>query len=462
AAIAAALMVGAVSPSGSGIGGGGFLVYWSAKDRRAYALDFRETAPAALEARMFLRDGKADTHLSQRGGLAVGVPGEVAGFREASRRFGRVPWRRLVLPAAAAARFGFRVTPHTAEDLREVEKEMGTAPGLVRIYSRDGRPLEAAEFLRNPDLAATLDTIAGDGGESFYRGEVGRRIVRTVRAAGGVMTAADLARYRPTWREPVHGTHHGLDVYSMPPPSSGGAIVLEVLNTLDLLPVDWKHPDAPSTLHFIGEAEKHAFSDRAVWFGDPGFVRVPLATLTSREHARRLAALIRAGRTAPAGAYVHQLPADSGTTHVSAMDAEGNACGLTSTINTEFGSLLVADGAGIILNDQMDDFSHPAMVVGGSGGPHIITGTLRVLTCVVDGGLDVGEALTHPRVHHQWSPDALRLERGIPASTVERLRAMGHNASYESPDSAIQAVVAVPGGFRAASDPRKGGRAAAW
>lgn len=500
AAIAAAFMLGVVSPSGSGIGGGGFLIYWCARDGASYALDFREVAPAQLTAKAFVRNGEVDTRLSQVGGLAVGVPGEVAGLREASRRFGRTRWRKLLASSAAVARRGFRASAHTAADIREHVRDLAEEPALSRLYLPEGKALTEGSYFRNPELASTLEMVAADGGESFYRGAIGAAIVRSIRAAGGVLDEADLADYRPIWREPVRGSYRGVELHSMPPPSSGGTILLQVLNVLSRLPVDWKRPNGASTVHYLAEALKHAFSDRARWFGDPAFVKVPVGALTSSAYARRIAARIRPTRVSRSSAYLHQPPSDAGTTHISAMDAEGNAVALTSTINTAFGSMVVADGTGVLLNNEMDDFSigtgvanafglvgseanqpwpgkrplssmsptivteqgRPIIAVGGSGGPRIITGTLRVLTGILDSRLDVGQAIGQPRVHHQWSPDVLRLESGIPAQVASELRGFGHVLAFEANGSAVQAVVSNGQGFRAASDPSKWGRAAAW
>ncbi len=500
AAIATAFALGVVNPASSGLGGGGMLVYWSAAQRRAYALDFRETAPAAISPASFVRDGKPDTRLSQEGGLAVAVPAEVAGLVEASRRLGRLPFARLVTPAAALARRGFLVGPELAGDLEEEGARVRQWPALASLYMPGGRALAEGRWFRNPELAATLESIGADQGRDFYRGRLARRIVEAVRSAGGVMTEADLAGYRPVWRQPLRGVHRGCELFTMPPPSSGGAILLEMLHCLELLPVPWGEPDSSRTLHYLAEVEKHAFADRARYFGDPAFVRVPLAMLLSPAHARRIVSLIDAAQASAPEACVHELPADGGTTHVSTVDADGNACALTSTINTGFGSLLAVPGTGMVLNDEMDDFAIapgvanafglvayeanapapgkrplssmtptiavrdglPVLVVGSSGGPRIITGTLRVLTCVLDGGLDVGAAIDAARVHHQWQPDLLRLDESVPAADVDRLRRMGHHLETSSTYNAVQAIVAGPDGLRAASDPRKSGQAAAY
>jgi gamma-glutamyltranspeptidase/glutathione hydrolase len=506
AAVATAFAVCVVNPSSCGIGGGGFMLIYLGRERRAVALDYREVAPAAAARDMFVRDGKVDPALSLRGGLAVAVPGEVAGLTAALQRYGTRSLATVMQRAIAYARDGFPIGDHLAKEIARSADALRANPALARTFLHaDGSPLAAGETLRRPELAATLQRIARGGARAFYHGEIAARIVRSVRAAGGVLTESDLSTYRPAWRTPLQMTYAGDTVYAMPPPSSAG-ILLEVLGMLRNDDLHALGDNSPTYLHLLAETMKHAFADRAQFYGDPDSTAVPLQRLLAPDNTLALRQRIDATRTLDQGAYgTSALPMtravnDHGTSHLSVMDGHGNAVACTTTINTGFGSLVVAEGTGIILNNEMDDFATqpgvpnvyglvgteanaiapgkrplssmapvivtrdgaPVLAVGGSGGPLILSGTLQVLLNVLAFHYDATAAVAAPRIHDQWVPAVLAVEPGVPASTRDLLARYGHTVKEVPAMGAIQAVRMDAGVFEGASDPRKGGEAAGW
>ncbi len=506
AAVGTAFAVCVVSPSSCGIGGGGFMLIYLARDRRAVALDYREVAPAAASRDMFVRDGKVAAELSLHGGLAVAVPGEVAGLSAALQRYGKLPLATVMQPAIQLARDGFPVGAHLAKEIAQNLAGLRAAPALAHTFLHpDGAPLVAGATLRQPELAVTLERIARNGPQAFYRGDIAARIVRSARAAGGVLTESDLASYRPTWRTPLQTAYDGDVVYAMPPPSSAG-ILLEVLGMLRSDDLRSLGRDSPAYTHLLAEAMKHAFADRAQLYGDPDAVSVPVQRLLSPDNTAALRQRIEATQTLNQKAYgssAAKTPAaarDHGTSHLSVMDADGNAVACTTTINTGFGSMVVAEGTGIILNNEMDDFATQpgvpnvyglvgaeanaiaprkrplssmapiivthdgaaVLAVGGSGGPLILSGTLQVLLNVLNFGLDATLAVAAPRIHDQWMPPVLIVEPGIPAATRDLLARYGHTVKEVPAMGAVQAVRMDAGVFEGASDPRKGGEAVGW
>jgi gamma-glutamyltranspeptidase/glutathione hydrolase len=505
AAVATAFAVCVVNPSSCGIGGGGFMLIYRARAHRTLALDYREAAPAAATRDMFVRAGKVVPELSLHGGLAVAVPGEVAGLTEALRRYGKLPLATVMQPAIRLARDGFPVGAHLAKEITQDLAALRAAPALAHLFLHaDGAPLLAGESLRQPELAATLQRIARGGARAFYHGDIAARIVRSDQAAGGVLTESDLASYRPTWRTPLQATYDGDMVYAMPPPSSAG-VVLEVMGILRGDDLGALGRDSPAYLHLLAEAMKHAFADRAQLYGDPDAVDVPIQRLLAPQNTAALRQRIDAMRTLEQGAYgssaLHAAPTgDHGTSHLSVMDADGNAVACTTTINTGFGSMVVAEGTGIVLNNEMDDFAaqpgvpnvyglvgaaanaiaphkrplssmapiivthdaEPVLALGGSGGPLILSGTLQVLLNVLDFHLDATAAVAAPRIHDQWMPPVLVVEPGVPAPARDALAGYGHTVKEVPAMGAIQTVRRDAGVFEGASDPRKGGEAAGW
>jgi len=523
AACATALALGVVHPYASGIGGGGFAVIYVAREKQVHAIDFRERAPAAIKPELYLRNGKVDPSLSVQGGLAVGVPGEVRGLGEIVRRWGALPFRRCVEPAQKLAANGFPVSWRLSEamgKLAEPEKPdagaKGAAPPPDRLF-RDtflpgGKALATDERWRRPDLAATLGKLRAAGPDAFYTGEIAAQIVKAVQETGGVMTAEDLKTYAPAERAPLQADYRGLRVYSMPPSSSGGVVLIEALGILSARFADRDAPGklgrgSSAYLHVLTEAFKHGFADRARELGDSDFVKVDIEHLTSPDYHRELAARIKDGGVLPRAAYgtpaagPAALHRDGGTTHLCVIDAEGNAVSLTTTINLGFGAKLVAGKSGILLNNQMDDFSlapglpnafgligstqnavapgkrplssmtptivldgdRVKMAVGAAGGPTIITATTQVLLNVMDFHLDAQAALSAPRIHDQWVPEALMVEPDIARDVLDNLEKRGHK-TRELPRIGVANVIvrAADGTLETGAEPRSAGAPAGY
>ncbi len=502
AAVATALMLGVVQPFASGIGGGGFAVVQRA-DGSALALDFREMAPAAASADMYL-DEKGDVipEASTRGPKAAGVPGELAGLYALHQRFGTRPWAEVVAPALTAAREGFPVGRLLHKRIKQRKDLIAARPALARVFlTADGEPLPVGHVMQRPDLARTLDAVGREGPKAFYEGDVARRIAAAMQADGGLVTLADLKAYAPKERPLVRAKVMGFEVLSMPPPSSGGAVIVQVLQALEGVELKALGHNSSAYLHRLAEALKHGFADRARVMGDPDFTPVPLEEMLAPTNAARIKGAFRPDTTLPRGAYggSYGVPEDGGTTHFSVVDARGNAVALTSTINTSFGCAWIAGDTGVLLNNEMDDFvAKPGvpnsfgligreanaiqpgkrplssmsptivldekgavkLVVGGSGGPTIITGTLQVLLNVMVFGMDVREAVEAPRIHHQWVPELLFVSRDLPRDVHEGLKRRGHGIKPVGRYNAVQVIERGAEWQEGASDPSKMGRPA--
>jgi gamma-glutamyltranspeptidase/glutathione hydrolase len=495
AALAAAAVVCVVHASSCGIGGGGFALVHTA-DGTDVALDYRERAPARATADRFRVDGKPDPTLTRRGGLAVAVPGEVAGFAALHRRFGRLPLSEVLRPAIRLAHDGFRLgdAPHLAREIERSRDLLAADPGLRAIFLADGGVPGPDFRIVQPDLARTLAAVGARGEAAFYAGAVATAIAATVAERRGVLGAADLARYRVRWRRPLAGRFRGRRVVTFPPPGSGGVLLeaLGILSRDDLEALGWGSPIA---LHLLAGAMAQGFADRARWYGDPDFAPVPVPALLA---APRLAALRAGLRTTSVAAPRATLVVDHGTAHVSAVDGAGNAAAITTTINTSFGAGILVPGTGIVLNDEMDDFAlapdvpnvygltgaaanaiapgkrpqssmsptivldgrRPELVVGGSGGPTIISAVLQVVLGVTAGGLSLRDAVEAPRIHDQALP-VLAVEAGIDPATRAVLERIGHRLTVIPAIGAVSAVgLARDGTAVAAGDPRKDAGAA--
>lgn len=506
AAIACALTLGVVDGHNSGIGGGCFLTLRLA-DGRLITLDGRETAPAGATRDMFLRDGKADSKLSQDGALAVGIPGELAALAYASTNFGRLPLRQLLEAAARVAENGFAIDSHYASCVRATQAELAALPDARAIFLR-GLPAVPAkgDILRQPDLADSYRAIAALGPDWFYRGRFAAKAATWMQAHGGVVTAADFARYAVVPREPVRGAYRGFEIVSFPPPSSGGVHVIQILNLLERFDLKAMGDASADFVHTVAEAMKLAFADRSKWLGDPDFTKVPRGLL-SKDYAATLAQQIRrdrasvvagAGTPPHADTDVFARERNRHTTHFSTADAEGNWVACTASLNTSFGSKVVVPGTGILLNNHMDDFSaqpgvpnyfglvgaeanaiaagkrplssmsptlvlkdgKPVLSVGAAGGPTIISQTLLAILRTVDFGKPPREALAGARFHHQWKPDELHVEAALGEPVMAELRRRGHTLVVEHSLGAAQVVGAAPGGgFFGSADPRGEGSA---
>lgn len=513
AAVATALALAVVHPQAGNLGGGGFAV-WVAHDPEDEPrfLDFRETAPAALRAELFLDEAGARVpERSLETGLGVGVPGSPRGLHDLQRTLGRLTFAEVAAPALALAREGFPVGRELARELREERAKLLRHPGARELFFPDGEPLAEGTLLCQPDLARTLARLAVEGPDAFYLGEVAERIVVEVQAAGGVLTLSDLAGYATVWRAPLCGWFRGHEIITAPPPSSGGVALLQVLALLDGFPLDEERvrvraedPADPvglsrRTLHWWVESMRLAFADRAEHLGDPGFHPVPLERLLSPERINALRVGI--GERANPRVRSAALPAPEGgeTTHLSVLDPEGNAVALTTTLNTSFGSGIVARGAGVLLNDEIDDFAIVAgspneyglvggaanalapgkrplssmtptvvrdggqvvkLVLGSPGGPRIITSVLGVLLRTIVYGQDLAAAVAAPRLHQQWSPSVTEIEPGWDEVLLQGLKDKQHVLELERPWGSVQALsVEVGGEPVGVSDPRSGGSA---
>jgi len=503
AACATALALGVVHPFASGIGGGGFALVYVARERHTYAIDFRERAPAGIRPELFLKDGKADAKLSREGGLAVGVPGEVRGLGELVRRFGKLPFARCVAPAERlthAAHVSWRLAEVAADKPGAAGGPPAREPIVTQIFGK--QRLAEGDLFRRPELGRTLARLRASGPGAFYKGPIADAIVAAVKGSGGVMTAADLDGYTVTERTPIEVMYRGLSVMAMPPPSSGGAALAETLGILSA-----RYPDGTALvklgagssayLQVLAEALKHAFADRARHLGDPDFVTVPLDHLLAPTYHAELAKRIKDNGVLPADKYgTPDAPADqhrdAGTTHLSVVDAEGNAVALTTTVNLGFGAHLVAGDTGIVLNDQMDDFAmQPGVpngfgligsaqnavaprkrplssmtplialdgqgvkvVAGAAGGPTIITATLQAFLNVVDFKMDAQAAIAAPRIHDQWFPEVLMVEPQIPRDVTEALTARGQKVKEIPHVGVSNLIVRTADGLDAAAEPR--------
>ena len=503
AAVAVGFALAVTLPRAGNIGGGGFMLIHRADRNQTIAIDYREAAPAATTKDVFLdANGEADPFKSRFSGLATGVPGTVAGLELAWRKYGsgKFSFADLIAPAIALARRGLTVDDDVADSLPLAARALANHPSSARIYLRaDGSVKQAGDHIALDDLAQTLEAIAADGAAGFYAGPVAQKIVDAVQAAGGRMTMADLAGYRAVERQPVSGTYRGYTVVSMPPPSSGGAHIIEILNILEGFPLAEQGLNSAASLHETAEAEKLAYADRAAWLGDPDFVKIPLAGLTSKAYAEHLRALISPDRARAATDIRPGEPQryeSDQTTHYSIVDSDGDAVANTYTLNLPYGSGLVADGTGVLLNNELDDFAAKPgaanvygllggdanapgpmkrplssmsptlmfkdgklmMATGSPGGSRIITVVLQVIVNVIDHGLNVAEAQNAPRAHDQLFPDELRIERGISPDTIRLLEAMGHKVVLSPSMGSANTIVRAPDGeLTGASDLRQRG-----
>jgi gamma-glutamyltranspeptidase/glutathione hydrolase len=505
AAVATGFALAVTYPRAGNIGGGGFMVIHSTERKEDVAIDYRETAPSAATRDMYLgADGKPDTDKSRNSALGIGIPGTVAGLALALEKYGsgNFTLAQIIKPAIELARNGFVVTDDMADTLPDMYSRMARWPNSAKTFSRaDGTPLHDGDRLIQPDLAATLTVIAERGPRGFYQGPVAEKLAKAVSDAGGIMTADDLKSYSAVIRAPVRGSYRGYDIVSMPLPSSGGTVLLETLNILEGFAMsDMKQGSAPS-LHVMIEAMKRAYADRARYLGDPAFVKAPTQTLLARDYAARQRASIDPARATPAADVVQIVPQREGsnTTHYSVVDSKGNAVSNTYTLNFPYGVGLVAEGTGVLLNNELDDFTaapgasnafglvgfeanlpgpgkrplssmsptivlkdgKPVLVTGTPGGSRIISTVVQIVVDVLDYKMDIAAAVAAPRVHHQWMPDEVRVERGFPAETLGELRAKGHQVIEPLGQTSANSIAVTPNGFLGAPDPRTRGAEAA-
>jgi len=501
AAVAVGFAMAVTYPRAGNIGGGGFMVIHLAKGTDT-AIDFRETAPAAATPTMFLdAQGNADPAKSRDSGLAVGVPGTVAGLALAEQKYGsgKFTLADLIAPAIRLAQNGFPVEDDLADSLPQSRERLARWPSTMNILFNGDRPLSEGDRLIQPDLADTLRGIAKDGPDAFYKGSVAADIARAVKGAGGIMTADDLANYRAVERPVVRGTYRGYDLISMPPPSSGGVHLIEMLNILE--GYDLGKMPREQALHLEIEAMKRAYADRAVYMGDPETVKMPIAGLISKSYAAGLRAGIGDRATPAADVHSGKPPDVEGrnTTHFSVIDRDGNAVSNTYTLNFNFGLGLVADGTGVMLNNELDDFTakpgasnafglvgfaanlpgpgkkplssmtptivfkdgKPFLITGTPGGSRIITTVLQVIVNVIDFHMPIDQAVETPRLHNQWQPDEVTVEPGFPADEIAALKARGHNVVPSMARTSANSIAVTPRGYVGAADSRSRGALAA-
>lgn len=469
AAVATAFAMAVTWPSAGNVGGGGFIVYVD-KNGKATSFDFREKAPLAAHENMFIdEDGELVRNLNRRGMLSIGTPGTVAGLYLAHQRYGKLPWKKLVNPAVKLASKGFEFTHALMDDSQRRKESWTKIPSTARImYKHDATVYEPGETWKQPELAATLKRIRDHGHDGFYKGETAKRLAAFMKSQGGIITEQDLAAYQAVERKPIEGNYRGYTVYSMPPPSSGGVALVEMLNILENYDLQQLGYASADYIHVVNEAMRRAYADRAEYMGDPDFnPDLPTARLTSKDHAANVKRTISmdAVSVSDSSRFGQIYEGGNNTTHFSVVDAEGNAVALTYTLENSYGSQIIADGLGFFLNDEMGDFNpvpgvttsdgqigtkpnlvqpgkrmlssmtptilvrdgKPAMVIGTPGGRTIINTVLQVILNVVDHKMNIAEAVEAPRFHHQWLPDVLYFESlTINKNTQEDLKRRGH------------------------------------
>jgi len=499
AAVAVGFALAVTHPAAGNIGGGGFLLA-RFRDGRTTFIDFRERAPEAASRNMYIGpDGKA-TSDSVVGYRASGVPGTVRGLEFAHEKYGRKRWADLVEPAVRLASNGFPVSYGLARSLRNAAERLAAFPESKRIFLNDGRFCQAGERLVQPELARTLERIRDRGAKDFYEGETARLLAADMQAHGGLITLGDLKNYRVIERTPLTGSYRGYTIVTAPPPSSGGVGILQMLGVLEGSGYEKSGFGSADELHFLAETMRRYFADRSEYMGDPDFYHVPVAALLNPRYIRELRRSIDPEHATPS-TTLHPGKLDtietSDTTHYSIVDAEGNAVAVTYTLNNSFGSAVTATKLGFLLNDEMDDFAAKPgepnlfgliqgeanaiqprktplssmtptivlrdgklyLVLGSPGGPTIINTVLEVLVNVIDFGMNIADAVDAPRLHHQWMPDVLRMERGFSPDTIALLKARGHTVEIEDHQGEVAAIRLQDECLEGDADPRTDGTA---
>src|SRR6476619_62684 len=502
AAVAVGFALAVTYPRAGNIGGGGFMVIHLAKDNRDLAIDYRETAPAAASETMFLdAQGNADPEKSRDSALSVGVPGTVAGLALAHAKYGsgKFTLAELIAPGIDLAEKGFQVEDDIADSLPQARERLKRWPATTAIFFNSDQPMREGERLIQLDLADTLRAIAKNGPDAFYRGRTAAQIADAVVKAGGIMSEDDLANYHPIERAVVRGSYRGYDIISAPPPSSGGVHLIEMLNILE--GYDLARLSREESLHDMIEAMKRAYADRAVFMGDPDSVKIPVDGLTSKAYAKSLRANIGPRSTPPADIRPGTATEFEGrnTTHFSVIDRDGNAVSNTYTLNFSYGLGLVAEGTGVLLNNELDDFTSkpgtanayglvgydanlpgpgkrplasmtptivlkdgkPFLITGSPGGSRIITAVLQVIVNAIDFHMPIDQAVSAPRLHHQWQPDEVYVEPGFAPEVLEALAKRGHNVVPTPSYSSTNSIEITPDGYIGAADRRSRGSLAA-
>lgn len=501
AAVTIGFTLAVTLPRAGNLGGGGFMLIYLAAQKQTIALDYREKAPLAATSDMFLdENGDVDQEKVKFSHQAVGVPGTVAGLAMALENHGTISLERALKPAIELAENGIVVDEDLYNSLTFAKRYLQkSSSSLATFYKPDGSLYQIGETFRQQDLANSLKLISKQGIQAFYQGEIADKIVADMAANHGLITSEDLRKYQPIIREPIEGTYRGYKVYSMPPPSSGGVHLIQMLNILEKFSIQSLGHNTASTLHLMVEAMKFAYADRFNFMGDTDFIEVPITRLISKKYADQLSKKMNLMQATPSQKILPQPDSQSNesreTTHYSIMDSYGNAVSNTYTLNFSYGSGLTVPGTGILLNNEMDDFTakpgvpnayqlvggennkimpekrmlssmtptivmkegKPWLVTGSPGGSRIITTTLQIIMNVIDHQMNIAEATSAVRIHHQWFPDKIRVERGLSADTIKLLEQKGHTIENSFAMGSTQSIMYQNGQFYGASDPRKPG-----
>ena len=500
AGVAVGLALAVTLPRAGNVGGGGFFLLHLADENRTVAVDFRETAPAAAYSDMFFgEDGEVDNEEYRFTHKSSAIPASVAGFDHLLRNYGTMSWREVAQPAIELARDGMVVWEDLAVNLARSKPRLSANPASrAKFYKPDGSNYEVGDLYRQPDLAWTLEQVAQGGGDAFYKGEIARRIAADMAKHNGLITMEDLANYRVTEREPVRGTFRGYDIAAMSAPSSGGMHIVQMLNIFENFPLKEMGYGSTDAMHVMAESMKLAYADRSKYLGDPDYLDLPVAALTSKAYAGELAKTISLSRARPSSDIGpgNLAPYESPeTTHYSILDSEGNALVNTYTLMFSYGSGVVIDGTGILMNNNLGNFTlrpdipdafglmgsadnqiaagrrpvssmtpiivlrdgRPFLLTGSPGGSRIITTNLQLLVNVLEHGMNIADATARPRMHHQWYPDRLQVESGVSPDAIRMLRARGHDVQFSAGMGSLQTVMFSDGIFYGYADPRRPG-----
>ena len=500
AAVTIGFTLAVTFPRAGNLGGGGFMLVYLEENNEVVTIDYREKAPLKASHDMFLdKDGNVDKEKSRYSILSSGVPGTVAGLALALEKYGTISLERALEPAIALAENGFPVDRDLRNSLIQAKNRMQKSPSSMKIfYKKNGEPYDEGDLLVQSDLAWSLKQISKNGPIAFYEGEISEKISEFMNQNGGLITKEDLKKYEPVVRNPVKGDYRGYKIYSMPPPSSGGVHLVQMLNILEQFPISSFGHNTAETIHLLTETMKYAFADRSKFLGDPDFAPIPVKEITSKTYAKSIKERINTERAVPSkeinpgGLMMNE---GINTTHFSVMDSMGNAVSNTYTLNFSYGSKFTVPGTGILLNNEMDDFSakpgtsnafgliggklnsiepekrmlssmsptlvmkngKPFLVTGSPGGSRIITTVLQIILNVIDFDMNIAEATNAVRVHHQWLPDEIHVERGLNGNTIRILTEMGHKVEVGRTIGVAESIMKKGNYMYGASDPRRPG-----
>lgn len=500
AAVTIGFTMAATYPRAGNLGGGGFMLIYLADSREVIAIDYREKAPKAVTRDMFLdKDGNVDKEKSRHSYLAAGVPGTVAGLSLALEKYGTIPLKKALKPAIKYAKNGLDVNYELSSSLKSVKERMKKSPDAYNtFFKEDGDSYDIGEKIVQKDLAWSLKQINKHGPDAFYNGKIAEKIVSDMNENDGLITADDLSSYKPVIRKPIYGTYRGYEIYSMPPPSSGGIHLIQILNMLEHFDISNIGHNNSRSVHIIAEAMKLAYADRSKYLGDSDFVQVPISELTSKKYAKYLSKKINLNKSTPSkniGPGNPYIAGGNDTTHFTVIDKSGNVVSNTYTINFSYGSKIMAKGTGILLNNEMDDFSakpgvpnayglvggefnaiepekrmlssmsptivlkdkKPFLATGSPGGSRIITTVLHIISNVIYHKMNIATATASPRFHHQWLPDILFMESGFSNDTNKILEKKGHEIKVGRAMGSTQSIMKIGDYYYGYSDPRRAG-----